>query len=162
MFEEECKSLRREIEAAFRDVPSPDRDEFLAADCVDDSEVSAFYPPEYRRNWQLVPVEMIDCYYDIFSFFSPKAFQFFLPAYMWRAIDTLHARNNVLEFLLYKLVPSSEFLDRLTMQRCLLSETQHRAVRRFLIFVEKFSDNEQFSELARKGLSVYWCCGPER
>jgi hypothetical protein len=81
----------------------------LRPDSFDDTEIRDFYPFD---RWQDVPDEIIQASAPALHFFSPKAYRFFLPAFLiWsieRAGESIEVVNTVLFSLPERMIVFSE------------------------------------------------------
>jgi hypothetical protein len=92
-------ALRAGISRAFEGVPFPGAENLLNDLCYDDAELVDFATMCGEQTWQDVASEIVGRNYSALGFFSPRAFQFFIPAYMTVGFEYQHAqdlRSNVL------------------------------------------------------------------
>ena len=162
-FVDEMHLLKLAVKDAFQTVEFPGDANILSPDCVgepdcvDETDIEDFKcDSDWKTDWQKIPKEVIEYNYQSLAFFSPAAFQFYLPAYLLQAIDALD--SNVLEFTVYELVPSEAFVKRFELRRNALNDRQQKVVVRFLEFVRKWCDGG-LARVADDGLNRYWCVG---
>lgn len=84
----ELKRVKEKIRLAFASVVHPDQGE-IACDCVSKTCEGLAMEAEFKPfSWQDVPDEIVDKYAQSLPIFTDQGYQYFLPAYMLRALDT--------------------------------------------------------------------------
>lgn len=82
----ELERAKDKIRAAFADVVHPDQGE-IACDCVSKTCEGLAMEAEFKPfSWRNVPAELVDKYAQSLPIFTDLGFQYFLPAYMMRAL----------------------------------------------------------------------------
>jgi hypothetical protein len=157
---DERLTLKDAVICAFQDVKYPGDEMVLSPDCVDDSDVLQFKGANWNTDWRQVPAGVIDYHYESLAFFSPEAHQFYLPAYICRALDTaFQAGSNVLEFTVYDLLPcetSPNLVRHFLLCKMRLSQEQRAVVKRFLDFVRDRCEEPLLSEMAARASEEFW------
>jgi len=83
----ELERAKERIRIAFADVVHPDAGE-IACDCVSKTCEGLAMEAEFKPfTWQNVPAEIVDRYAQSLPIFTDLGYQYFLPAYMMRALD---------------------------------------------------------------------------
>ena len=123
----------RFIEDAWRDVGYPGDDRIFTPDSYDDEDIVTYFGGTTWRGHR--PVDL-RAHSSAFTFFTPEAFHYWLPAFMIAAIQSPEEADVVCDR-----IPSSVD-DRYAPQRWrLFSPTQRQAVVAYLRFqIERFGD----------------------
>lgn len=135
----DTQSLQREIEAAFGDLPIPDRDELIGSDdCGYPEDESLIRDKLSGQPWQLLTTKFLKSHWAYSCYLSPTGYRFFLPALLTRALDDFSPEGPLGRTVICSLVPSfwrlyyqgedADFQRR----RDILSSSQFSAVCRFL------------------------------
>jgi hypothetical protein len=145
--------LRSRILTAF-DAREPPRDsELLHPDCMDDCDILQFYG---GVRWQDMSDEMIVYNYAALTAFSPRAFAYYLPAYMLWTLSYPDSIEYAGEALLRALDPgtSAEMLHDFRKSHFdALNRKQRETVSNFL---EALSDHKDLGEYASDALLNHW------
>lgn len=150
VFAQERDQLKLMIVSAFAMIRHPGDDYLQASDALDEGEVADFRSDVAGADWRQVPQEVIDRNSQGLHSLSVAAYRFFLPAYLLQALDdSFFVRSNVFMFLLYELEGDG---TRERRRRSMLSQQQRRAVRCFLEFVERHSDQSEDRDVAATAL----------
>jgi len=150
VFAQERDELKLMIVSAFAMIRHPGDDYLLAPDCLDEGEVEGLGSHMAGADWRQVPREVIDRNSQGLHSLSAAAYRFFLPAYLLHALDDPYfVRSNVFMFLIYELEGDG---TRERHRRSMLSQQQRRAVRCFLEFVERHSDDSEDRDVAATAL----------
>jgi hypothetical protein len=136
--DEVSRDIALDVEAAFKNVPYPGNDNLIDSSGHWESPevVEAFR----GRHWKDISLDTLFTHRLSLSLFSPKAFLFYLPAYLVAAllhsgeVDTL--RENV-SFLLTPPDSAGPQMDWFPTRVSLFDIRQKEAVRRFMNFVLK-------------------------
>lgn len=103
---QEISSLKIKIINAFSDVEFPGNDKILyVEDYDDDSEILDFYGLD---DWQSIPDDIIEYNNDSLLSFSPEAFQFYLPSFLFYVLDNYDSDEIVVPNTIYSLAPLYE------------------------------------------------------
>jgi len=138
------------IEQVFADVPAPAPDELLHPECRDSTAVE---PYEGFDRWQDVPAETLIANYDGPSFFSPKAFRFFLPAFMRLTLERFRDTTDyVCDATVYELVPHTDYARSRYAE---LTRAECELVVAFLETLEACPEHAD-AALARAALDGHW------
>jgi hypothetical protein len=159
----EAQRLIRQITDAFRNVKRPENSGFIHKDCSagDDEDVSLFYKV---RNWETMSSSLIEEGYAAKSFFSPEAFQFFIPAFMIWSIHNLRKSSAfVIDSTIYSLNPyKRNGLDDFSISKyAMLSESQKLAIICFLGFIRDNGKGWADTGAASMALDKFWNAGGE-
>ncbi|WP_170328939.1 DUF6714 family protein [Ruegeria arenilitoris] len=147
------KALANQIIAAFDGLDPPADDELLHPECIDDVDILEFYG---GVKWHEMTDQMIVYSYAAPTAFSPKAFQYYLPAYLIWTLRNSDSPEYASESILLALDPgtSKEMLHEFRKSKfSQLTPTQTEAVLRFLYY---FSDHPELGEFAEAALVNYW------
>lgn len=125
------------------------------------AEVRGFQGKAWTSDWRRIPREVIEENYSSLLFLSPRAFQFFLPAYMSCALTAGSGdrTRSVLSFTLYCLNPEvneQAFLEHFLGQVQGFTAQQREAVRSFLELIRDEHHDETLRREAVDGLERYW------
>ncbi|WP_377192896.1 DUF6714 family protein [Ruegeria meonggei] len=148
-----AETLTTLIKAAFDCLEPPSDDELLHPDCMDDVDILEFYG---GVKWQEMTDRMIVYGYAAPTAFSPKAFQYYLPAYLIWTLRNPDSPEYASESIIQALDPgtSKEMLHDFRKSKfSLLSLEQKEAVRRFLCH---FANHPDLGEDAERALLNYW------
>lgn len=149
--------LKNQINCAFDNVKFPGDDNLLHPSCFDESEIQDFLNRNWS-NWHEIEEEIIPHNYSSLVFLTPKAFCFFLPAYMLYGLN--HPLSNVLEFTVYSLILRHDPQDPMILELCLswfnnLNEAQKDTVTLFLKYIKK-TPSYFLVDSATEALNSYW------
>jgi hypothetical protein len=75
---------------------------------------------------------------------TPEAFQAFLPAYLFRALDDLSKYRTVLEFTVYSLTPGESNGRSLEERSRLMNPEQIKAIRAFLQYIQENAEDAKW------------------
>ena len=153
-------NVMRMIHSAFGAIVCPKGDDVVHPSTYDDGEVDAFTHPMWT-DWREVPHAGIAENYAALVFFSPKAFQFYVPAYMTLVLKHLDPQQAVVGHVVHHLCLATSGTDpelRAEKVLCyeLLTPDQKRAV---LAFLETIRDHVGISSLRKEaadGVRDYW------
>lgn len=96
--------LKTNIFKVFDDTTFPGSEKILHIECYDDdSDVLEFYSLE---EWQSIPDNVIAYNNGSLSFFSPEAYQFYLPRFLIFALDNYDSGEIVIDSTIYSLWPT--------------------------------------------------------
>ena len=96
----------KQIIKAFETVPAPNK--ITEHDCDECRSVDKTFT---GKNFETIEPEIIDGNYDIIPLFSPEAFRYFLPAYLFYSLDNFSADDRTTtEFTIYALSPTKQDL----------------------------------------------------
>ncbi len=147
------ESLEADIRLAFDDRSPPTDEQLLHPDCRDDVDIQQFYG---GVAWQDMDDAMIVYNYAAPGAFSPKAYRYYLPAYLIWALRNPDNIEYVSEAFLISLDPGTE-LEMLHEFRKskfeLLTREQKSVVKKFLNY---FGNNRDLAEFAENALRNYW------
>ncbi len=147
------ETLVREIGEAFAGCAQPSDDELLHPDCMDDVDVLEFYG---GVRWQDMTDEMIVYGYAAPTAFSPKAFQYYLPAYLIWTLNNLDSTEYAAESILLALDPGTEaemLHDFRKSKFSLFTPAQVAVIKKFLWHVSTHPD---LGAIADRALVNYW------
>lgn len=147
------ENLTEDIRLAFDDRLPPTDEELLHPDCHDDVDILQFYGGVY---WQDMDDAMIVYNYAAPTAFSPKAYRYYLPAYLNWMLQNPDSIEYVSEAFLISLDPgtSSEMLHQFRKSKFqLLTSEQKQMIKRFL---NHFAAHGDLAELAENALKNYW------
>ncbi len=102
--EERRDSLKEKVSAAFADVPRPDKNNIALCPCP---ECTALTRTLAGVEWRAVTPEVLEATHEQLPLFSPRAFRYFLPAYLLHSLDHF-GYDGVCEFTVYALTPGKE------------------------------------------------------
>jgi hypothetical protein len=145
----------RQIEAAFRDVTHPGDAAMLNSDCLDDHEDDVRALRGFL-SWQSIPDKVIESENAGLTALSPRAFQFYLPAYMkWSLLNLRASSAFTSDATIYALAPTASRIEQLVSRYSLLSPAQVRAV---VSFLRIMADSPDFADAdtAMQALRSYW------
>lgn len=143
------------IDAAFAGVVHPG-DVLLHPSCRDDTDIRPFYGV---RDWRSIDSHLIETSDAALCFFSPAAFQYFLPAFMVWTLDNCSTSDSfTVDATIYSLDPTTSDgpQQRFMLSKyALLSDQQRRAI---VVFLEQMSKNPDHcdAEAAESALAKYW------
>lgn len=137
------------------------------AQLADQSISRAISPLEYARArrldtqncWQQVPAETLEACDAALSHLCPLGWRFYLPAYMVRAIELAHTREELPASVIFHLTAHHADSDpcRNLERFRKLNTQQHEAVRAFLAFMA--ADDPCFlgrDKAAKRALERFW------
>jgi len=99
---QEISSLKIKIIDAFSDVEFPGNDKILHMQSHDDSEILDFCG---LVDWQSIPDGIIERNNDSLAFFSPEAYQFYIPRFIIYVLDNYDSAEIVVDNTIYSLAP---------------------------------------------------------
>ena len=132
------------IEDAWRVAPYPGDDKIFTPDSYDDEDIVNFFGGTTWRGHS--PVNLRG-HSSAFTFFTPEAFHYWLPAFMIAAIQSPEEADVILDHISWSLG------DRYASKRWpLFSSAQRKAVAGYFRFqIDRFGDN---AEDERKALAI--------
>jgi hypothetical protein len=153
--DERSRRLRQRIEDAFSGVPYPGDDDITH---VADEEGVRLRERFRRRHWKEVPRDVLRHHHDHLAFFTPAALAYYLPAYLFAALDDYW---DILDFVLSHLVPSRReelegFQASVEQRFGRFTPAQRRALRAFLEYVRDELPDRCVPEEMERVLDVYW------
>jgi len=132
------------IEDAWRKVPYPGDDKIFTPDSYDDEDIVNFFG---GTTWRGHSPANLRCHSSAFTFFTPEAFHYWLPAFMIAAIQSPEEADVILEYIPWSL--SNQYASK---RWPLFSLDQRQAVAGYFRFqIERFGDN---AEDERKALAI--------
>ena len=157
-FSPECvNGLVQTINNAFDKVAYPGDEQLASAG--GELELRRFYGRFVGKHWSQVPGELLENSLFALSFFSPLAYQFFLPSYMVQGVCNFDdPQSGVLEFTVYSLTPPDDpgdlpQHDYFRQQKRELTKDQKHAV---LEFLQTVRDEGTFTSQAESAIRRYW------
>jgi hypothetical protein len=151
MSKKDRKGLVQIIENAFKDVPYPDV-------ITDNKSLEGLAIAEAFRgkNWRDLSVEFLRYNESALGFFTPKAFHYFLPAFLIVSV-TKHKEADVIpSSLVFILTPNEEFKNTFDVRVQLLSREQKKAVREFLVYMDAEHGVGYFKITPHRALNRFW------
>lgn len=147
-------SLKKMLVEVFPKDKPPNIDEIIDHQCLECFGVRDTFG---GFEWWKIEGNTIDVNFVKSSLFTPKAFHYYIPAYILRALDKFGKYEEVLEFLLYNFYPSDlEGSEEYFVKRQeLFSKQQKLFIVLLLNTVIEDEDLEISHDDARKALS-YW------
>jgi hypothetical protein len=114
------------------------------------------------RGWRDVPSKIIDTNNASLCFFSPQAFQYYLPAYLiWVLWNYRTSGSFTVDSTIYSLNPESGDTRRFVLSKfSLLAKPQRMAITAFLEFMRDHSDGHADAEAAEDALDSWWRDNP--
>lgn len=123
----------QQIEEAWEDVPYPGDDKIFTPDSYDDEDIVNYFGGTTWRGHDPIKLR---AHSSAFTFFTPEAFHYWLPAFMIAAIVNPEEADVVVDY-----IPRSLSDGRSSMRWSLFSQAQRNAVAAYLRFqIGKFSD----------------------
>ncbi len=151
--EAQVEVLIAAIEKAFAGVPFPGDHELLHSSCYDDNDIKAFYGV---TDWRTVSANVIQVEHAALSFFSPEAFQFYLPAFLiWILRNYSTTQAFVVDSTIYSLNPyTGAGLDAFVQSKfALFTCDQRGAVAQFLEHMAGLAGKYCHRDEARRSLA---------
>jgi hypothetical protein len=132
------------IEDAWRGVPYPGDGKIFTPDSCDDEDIVKFFGGTTWRGHSPVNLR---AHSSAFTFFTPEAFHYWLPAFMIAAIQSPEEADVILEHISWSLGDCHA-----SKRWPLFSSAQRQAVAEYFRFqIERFDDN---AEDERKALAI--------
>ncbi|MDX1710961.1 MAG: DUF6714 family protein [Rhodovibrionaceae bacterium] len=160
---ERIAAVRRQIEAAFAAAEQPGDGELLHPQCMDDVDILSFYSDAACNaafggapHWREVPDATIVYEYAALTAFSPKAFRFYLPAYLLYTLAHYADPEYAAESTLRALDPGTdkEMLHGfMASHYALLDAAETDAV---VAFLELMAEDPDLAEFAEAALVNWW------
>lgn len=142
--------VKAEIEKAFADVPYPGDDRIAYS-------TTAFECPEINadfrgKHWKEVPREVLQYHHDDLPLFSSAGCQYYLPAYLFAALDDFW---DLREFVSIHLTPEDthEAMQSFHERFDGLTPAQKRCIKAFFEYLQ---DEESDRYWAPTALKLYW------
>ena len=138
------EEIRNKIKSAFSQVQYPGDKHIAYHQCDECERVRGDFrgqSPASLKN------EIIEYHYDSIPLFAPKAYQFFLPVYLYYALDNFD--SDVTQFLLFNLGSNNE--ERLK----LFSLEQKQAVAAFLQYIQSIDEHGEYQEETKDALEIW-------
>jgi hypothetical protein len=132
------------IEDAWREVPYPGDDKIFRPDSYDDEGIANYFG---GRTWRDHSAADLRAYSSAFTFFTPEAFHYWLPAFMIAAIQSPEEADVIVEYIAWHLGARHE-----PKGWSLFSPAQRQAVAKYFQFqIDRFGDA---AEDERKALAI--------
>ena len=123
----------RQIEEACADVPYPGDQNIFTPDSYDDEDILNYF---HGTTWRGHDPVALRAHSSAFTFFTPAAFHYWLPAFMIAAIKNPDEADVILDY-----IPRSVSNQYARERWLLFTEKQRNAVAAFLRFqIETFGD----------------------
>jgi hypothetical protein len=144
------------IHSAFCNVPRPKDDELQwHPDSMDEIWIDSFIG-DSDMNWWQISGEKIDYECNALGAFSPRAYAYYLPAYMtWVLMHYETSDSNTVDHTLYDLDLLGASEERDHRARSLTVE-QSKAVLEFLKFMNEIGAGRVDSAAAKRAIESYW------
>jgi hypothetical protein len=134
----------RQIEEAWRDALYPGDDNIFTPDSYDDEDIVNYFRGTTWRGHDPVKLR---AHSSAFTFFTPEAFHYWLPAFIIAAVKDPEEADVIVDY-----IPRSVSDGYASQRWPLFSQVQRQAVAAYLRFqIEKFTDGV---EDERKALSI--------
>jgi len=134
----------RQIEDAWADAPYPGDENIFTPDSYDDEDIGNYF---HGTTWRGHDPVALRAHGSAFTFFTPAAFHYWLPAFMLAAIENPDAADVILDQ-----IPRSVSNQYASKRWPLFTEPQRNAVAAYLRFqIEAFGDG---AEDDRKALAI--------
>ncbi len=156
-------NVRRQIEAAFDAAEKPSDDELLHPECRDDVDILSFYSDAACNaafagapHWREVPDATVVYEYAALTAFSPKAFRFYIPAYLLYTLEHYDEPEYVAEATVRALDPGTEgemLHAFMASHYALLDAAQTAAI---VAFLELMGEDPDLGEVAEAALVNWW------
>ena len=127
--------------------------------CTDVAAVDDFIDASWNANWQSIPGDVIERNYASLSFFSPMAFRFYLPAFMYHALSCESQGCPVLTSTIHDLTPKKEYptlRSYFESRVAAFTVPQIEAVLSFLEYARYSVGNNFVHRIAGEALDGYW------
>lgn len=155
--EQTIDKLVGRIEKAFASVEHPGERRLVDPDDkYARSEIEGFFP---NVHWRDVTPEAFENNCDALAFFTPEAWQYYLPAFLCWTLKSFRTSDScTVDFTIYNLALEKKKSLR---QRSLsnfsrLTEDQTKAVVAFLEFMRDYTDGLADELVASEALDQYW------
>jgi len=121
----------RSIESAWRDVAYPGDNKIFTPDSHDDEDIVNYFR---GTTWRGHEPAKLRAHSSAFTFFTPEAFHYWLPAFMIAAIENPEEADVIVDYIPWSI--SNRYASR---RWPLFSQIQRQAVAAYLLFqIEKF------------------------
>ena len=126
-------AIIRQIQDAWRDVAYPGDDKIFRRDSYDDEDIANYFG---GTTWQGHDPVKLRAHSSAFTFFTPEAFHYWLPAFLTAAIENPEEADVIVDY-----IPRSVSNEYAPNRWPLFSLSQRQAVAAYLRFqIEKFPD----------------------
>ena len=132
------EELIRKIEEAFSDSQYPGDDRLVYDNSGRHFECAEIAKDFRGKDWREIPLETLRYHSDSLFFFTPKAYHFYLPAYLMASILSYREADIISSNVVYSLTYHEEKgtkMDRFIERTNCFSSTQQLAIRSFLEFL---------------------------
>jgi hypothetical protein len=128
-------TLKEKIAAAFADVPQPGDDTITRCpyQCFECTAVAGFFK---GKSWQDIAVADARHYHGALNVFTPEAFHYYLPAFMFASIDSYDKHDIIPDSIRYHLEFNLEHRDYFNVRMSKFSPAQKRVITEFLRHME--------------------------
>lgn len=124
----------RQIEAAWRDVPYPGDDHIFTPDSYDDEDIVNYFG---GTTWRGHKPADLRAHSSAFTFFTPEAYHYWLPAFLIAAIEDPGAADVIVDYIPWSLTDGCP-----SVRWSLFSPAQRQGVAACLRFqIERFGDS---------------------
>jgi len=157
---QKIQALKPKVYAAFDDTRFPGQSNLVDKRGCDDSEVRDFYQ---FAEWQSIPDNAIAFNNASLSFFSPEAYQFYLPRYLIYSLDNYTSGEIVIDNTIYSLAPqmkcNMEDIKKYLSDHGNVIGLQERKILKDIIMHFETSENDDSIEFS---ISKYRCLNEEQ
>lgn len=141
--EERIDALKLVIRERFPATPTPAEEDIATHDCTECLAIRAAFA---RRTWDSLQASELEARFDSLPMLSPRAFKYYLPAYLTYSVEHLDPDCPVCQFTIYAIAPDSDakeakFVDWWRERLRLFTREQFGVL---LQFLEHTSQNEAF------------------
>ncbi len=147
------KELGRQILDTFEEDPPPLDDELLHPDCMDDCDILQFYG---GIRWRDMSDAMIVYNYAALTAFAPKAFRYYLPAYLLWTLRNADSVEYVGEATLRALDPGTPAEMLHAFRKSHFAELDARQVGVVKAFLVVLANHPDLGEFAEDALLNHW------
>jgi hypothetical protein len=124
-------TLKEKIAAAFAEVAQPGDDHITRCpyQCFECTAVAGFFK---GKPWQDISVADARHYHGALNVFTPEAFQYYLPAFMFASIDNYDKHDIIPDSIRYHLEFNLEHREYFNVRMSKFSPAQKRVITEFL------------------------------
>lgn len=150
----EIADLKQHIRSAFGNTRYPGDAELLHPECHDDFDIQKFYG---QKDWKNVDDAIIEYENAALCFFSPAAYQFFLPRFLVYVLENYRSGYISVDNTIYSLAPSGDqTLHEYQMSKySLLTREQIECIKAFLGVCAEYLSDYLDSDAVNEALN-YW------
>ncbi len=132
-------SLKQAIEEAFAEVPYPGDDNITRCpyNCPECREMADYFK---GKTWTGHAAKDLRERHTALLLFTPEAFQYFIPAFMFAALNSYERTDLIPDSIRFHFEQSQEMMGHFAVRMSKFTPAQRKAIIDFLLYMERKGD----------------------